>query len=149
MRAIYRINRQEGSTPDLPADILERLKKLLPAETAALYTAGVQLMVTGQSGSVAQHPNWFWGWASFCAVFIIISRFFGTRDVAKGEKTDYIHIAISVIAFGLYVFVYPTRPHLGLGLPSFATPLVALGFTALAALYPGPPTAPKVLKPAD
>jgi hypothetical protein len=147
MRPIYRITRQEAGSPsDLPSDILERLKRLLPAETAALYTAGVQLMVAGQSGNVAQHPNWFWGWALFCAAFIVVSRFYGTRDVALGEKADYIHIAISVVAFGLYVFIYPTRPHLGLGLPSFAAPLVALGFTALAALYPGPPAPPPTPK---
>ena len=147
MKAPLRIQRPVDPKADPTGDLLARLVKLIPGDAAALYMGGLAIMAAGAPATIPPGANaWLYGWVAFCLGYVIATRYLGTRDVATGMQPDVIHVIISSVAFVLYVLIYPV--YLGdtqtliwdiLRLPTFALPLMALGFTAVAALYPGPP----------
>ena len=111
---------------------MERLLKLIPGETVAMYLFLQGVIQSGLSGDDSQLKIWLWAIIGFLAVGNILY-------LRKQQKvTDAIQIAILTIAFFIWIlsiggpFVYFSwyQPFMGsviLGLFTFFVPLVYTG----------------------
>ena len=132
---IYRTWKRDGTpaTDDL-GSYLRRMLLMIPAEVVSLYVVGSGLIPSGSS------PWWVTGWAVFCLAGVVLIRTLGTRDTAAGTPVDWLHVAISVVAFVIWVFT------LGgpfdawkIQAPSFLGSLLILAWTfAVPLFYKGP-----------
>ena len=111
---------------------LDALLKMIPAEAVSLYLAGVGIIPRDQDGALM-------GWSAFCLLVVIIVRVIGTSDRRAGIKPDWIHVAISVIAFLVWLYSLG-GPFVSLGIHvPYIGSLLVLAWTFLApVLYPGP-----------
>lgn len=76
---------------------LSRLLKMIPAEVISLYLVGSGLIPEGQLIALTV-------WAVICLIGVVIVRIYGTADPAQGKSPDWIHIAISVAAFIIWIY---------------------------------------------
>jgi hypothetical protein len=76
---------------------LDRLLKMIPAEVVSLYLVGSGFIPTEQSIVLTV-------WAVVCLVGLVLVRAYGTADTAKNEPTDWVHVAISSVAFVIWVY---------------------------------------------
>lgn len=78
------------------AGYLDRLMKMIPAEAIGLYIVGKGI-VNDQAGILV-------GWAVFCLLFVILLRVKYTADPARKLPPDWLHIAISSVAFLIWIY---------------------------------------------
>lgn len=104
MRSVLRIRRARhglidvsGST-ELEGDPYQaRLLKLIPAEAVGLYLSGRGMLPIGQI------VPWVL-WVLVCMFFVVSYRAMATRDRALALPPDWSHVAISTVAFLIWVF---------------------------------------------
>ncbi|NLE43340.1 MAG: hypothetical protein GX620_01360 [Chloroflexi bacterium] len=107
MSAPYRIQRLEsvyrgqqatsfGTTEGFNS-YLDRLLKMVPAEVISLYLVGSGLIPDDQPAALAF-------WTLVCLVGVVLLRVYGTADPAEDKPTDWLHVAISSVAFLLMVY---------------------------------------------
>jgi hypothetical protein len=78
----------------------DRLKNLIPAETAALYISGVAIIPTGQKVGLIV-------WASFCLILTVIYMAWQSKkveDQLNSHGIDWVHVTIASISFVLWVY---------------------------------------------
>ena len=76
---------------------LDRLLKMIPAEVVSLYLVGSGLIPQAQAVGLT-------AWAVVCLVGVVIVRAYGTADRAQNKPTDWVHVAISCVAFVIWVY---------------------------------------------
>lgn len=91
-----------AAAPPLAGDslgsYLDRLMKMLPAETLSLYLVGAGIIpADAPRGALL-------GWSILCLAGVIALRIWGTADPQRDQPTDWAHVAISAIAFVLWVY---------------------------------------------
>ncbi len=109
MPASYRIKRRSvgvmaeaaGAPPREPgADFqgyLDRLMKMIPGEVIGLYLVG--------SGFIpANQPLVLTIWSIVCLGGVIAVKAYGTADRANQKPPDWVHVAISSVAFVIWVY---------------------------------------------
>ena len=104
MAAPYRIRRpQVGLTKAAAVDhegfklYLDRLMKLIPAEVVGLYLIGAGFIPEGQSVALVV-------WACVGLAGVVVVRAYGTADAASALPTDWVHVAISCVAYAIWVY---------------------------------------------
>ena len=76
---------------------LDRLAKMIPSPVIALYLVGTSQIPAGQSIGLLV-------WAVICLIGVIVLMAYGTADLKKNKKPDWIHISISSVAFIIWVY---------------------------------------------
>ena len=76
---------------------LDRLMKMIPAEVISLYLIGTGFIPAGKSGVLAV-------WAIVCLGGVLALRAYGTADSEAGQKPDWVHVVISMVAFAIWVY---------------------------------------------
>ena len=76
---------------------LDRLLKMIPAEVISLYLVGSGLISERQAGGVDV-------WAAICLVGLLIIRAYGTADSLRHLPPDWVHVAISGVAFMIWIY---------------------------------------------
>lgn len=115
MSAPYRITRPGVGAQAVAAEpnqdfkfYLDRLLKMIPAEVISLYLVG--------SGFIpADQPAVLLIWSIMCLVGVVVIRAYGTTDPTKNLPPDWAHVAISSVAFVIWVY-------------SLGGPFVAMGW---------------------
>ena len=107
MTAPFRITRpetfralDEGAPPAGEVEIrsyLDRLLKMIPAEVVGLYLIGKGIIPGGQLIALTV-------WTVVCLIGVVAVRAYGTGDRAARLKPDWVHVAISAVAFVLWVY---------------------------------------------
>jgi len=110
MSAPFRIRRRDtraeaAATARLAAPVamdgfssyLDRLLKMIPAEVISLYLVGSGLIPGDQSTVLVI-------WGLICLAGVVVIRAYGTADVQNALPTDWVHVAISSIAFVIWVY---------------------------------------------
>ena len=127
MPAPYRIVNPDVGVREVAAEqtdfgsYLDRLMKMVPTEVIGLYLVGSGLIPSGDSLVVTL-------WALICLIGVVVMRVWGTTDTASSQPTDWMHVAISVVAFiiwlltlgggpfatgGVFAAVHEQTPYLG------------------------------------
>jgi hypothetical protein len=76
---------------------LERLMKMIPTEVVGLYIVG--------SGVIPENrPVVLVIWTILCLIGVFVMRMRLTEDREKKKPTDWIHVAISSVAFVIWVY---------------------------------------------
>ena len=70
---------------------------MIPAEVVSLYWVGSGFIPADQSIVLTV-------WAVVCLVGLVLVRAYGTADTAENKPTDWVHVAISCIAFVIWVY---------------------------------------------
>ncbi len=113
---------------------LKRLLLMIPAEVISLYLVGTGLIPADASA-------WYQtGWAVLCLGAVVLIRTLGTRDTAAHKPVDWMHVAISVVAFAIWVFTLG-GPFAAwkIQTPSFLGSLLVLAWTfVVPVIYKGP-----------
>jgi hypothetical protein len=142
MSAPYRIERLGSRSKDAtaaslpPSDTfdsyLDRLLKMIPAEVISLYLVGGGLIPEDQGLALAI-------WAGVCLIGVVLLRAYGTADPAQNKSTDWIHVAISSVAFVILVYSLggPFQEY-GLHVPYVGSLLVLAWTFFLPIFYRGP-----------
>ncbi len=110
MAAPYRITRPDvgiktaaaEAQPDL-GSYLDRLMKMVPAEVIGLYLVGSGVIPRDQ-------PRVLTVWALVCLVGVAVIRAYGTADPAQNKPTDWVQVAISAVAFVIWVYTMGGGP---------------------------------------
>src|SRR5206468_580417 len=76
---------------------LDRLLKMIPAEVVSLYLVGTGFIPEA-------HRYMLIAWAVVCLVGVLVIRAYGTADPIRDKKVDWIHVAISSVAFVVWVY---------------------------------------------
>lgn len=107
MAAVYRLKPAQAGDAEtaiarigMPADIqsyLDRLLKMIPAEVIGLYLVGSGIIPTGQKIALVI-------WAVVCLIAVVVVRTYGTYDPTKKNPIDWVHVAISSVAFLIWVY---------------------------------------------
>ena len=142
MRAPYRIKRleatrldaRESSVPvsDTYDAYLGRLLKMIPGEVISLYVVGSGFIPEDQAGALI-------AWTLVCILAVVLLRVYGTADRVLDKPPDWVHVAISSVAFVVLVYSMggPFKA-LGLYIP-FLGPMLVLAWTFfLPFVYKGP-----------
>lgn len=109
MPAPYRIVNPAIRIKDAPAaqpdysSYLDRLMKMVPTEVIGLYLVGSGIIPHDQ-------PLVLTLWALVCLAGVVAIRVWGTTDVAAGQPTDWMHVAISGVAFVIWVYTMGGGP---------------------------------------
>ena len=116
---------------------LDRLLKMIPAEVVSLYLVGVGLVpedLFAQDRGIALGV-----WALVCLTGVVILRGYGTADPSSKLPPDWVHVAISSVAFVIWVYsMGGPFEAFGLHVP-FIGSLVVLAWTFFAPVfYKGP-----------
>lgn len=105
MSAPFRIRKpvQKSALPAATASTegfnayLERLLKMIPAEVISLYLVGSGLVS-------AEPPVALTIWAALCLAGLVVIRAYGTADSLRHLPPDWVHVAISAMAFVIWVY---------------------------------------------
>jgi hypothetical protein len=81
-------------------DYLARLMKMIPAEVIGLYLVGDGIIVS--SAPNQEIPLIIW--AVICIIAVIAVRIYGTTDPDAVHTVDWIHVAISAVAFVIWIY---------------------------------------------
>ena len=82
---------------------LDRLMKMVPTEVIGLYLVGSGVIPHDQPLVVTL-------WALICLVGVVIMRVWGTTDAATNQPTDWVHVAISAVAFIIWLLTLGGGP---------------------------------------
>jgi hypothetical protein len=118
--------------PDSKA-YLDRLLKLIPAETVSLYLAGLNSIPS-------RHTRVLVGWLIVCLFGVIAVRAYGTGDKVAGLKAQWPAVIVSSIAFLIWSYSlggafaalswyadYRYTSALAISLYTFVVPLIYTG----------------------
>lgn len=136
MTAPFRIERPERgvrTTPDESLrEYLERLLKMIPGEVVGLYMIGSGFIPEGQDVGIAV-------WAAICLVAVVVVRIYGTRDPANDKPSQPVPVAISCVAFVIWVY-WLGGPFEGLGVhvPWIGSLAVLVWSFIIPIIYRGP-----------
>jgi len=108
-----------ASPSEAAKNYIEKLLKIVPAEAQSLFALGNNIIPSSKHGVLL-------AWAGFCLLVVIVVRVFGTSDAAAGQRPDWVHVAISSVAFLLWIYT------LGVIFPAFSkeNPYLSILFTA-------------------
>jgi hypothetical protein len=76
---------------------LDRLFKMIPAEVVSLYLVGSGFIPEAQAVALLI-------WAVVCLIGVVAVRAYGTTDPAENKPPDWVHVAISSVAFVIWVY---------------------------------------------
>lgn len=76
---------------------LDRLLKMIPAEVISLYVVGSGFIPADQTIGLTV-------WTILCLVGVVVIRTYGTQDPELNKPPDWTHVAISSIAFIIWVY---------------------------------------------
>jgi len=76
---------------------LDRLMKMIPAEVVSLYLVGNGFIPREQ-------PVVLVVWAVVCLAGVFVVRAYGTSDPQSNLSPDWVHVAISAVAFVIWVY---------------------------------------------
>lgn len=76
---------------------LDRLLKMIPAEVVGLYLVGSGFIPQGEGIVLAI-------WAIVCLAGVVAVRAYGTADPENKKPPDWVHVAISMVAFVIWVY---------------------------------------------
>jgi hypothetical protein len=76
---------------------LDRLMKMIPGEVVGLYLVGSGVIPQGQIVPLAI-------WTGVCFVAVILVTSYGTSDPKQHVPPDWTHVAISAIAFLIWIY---------------------------------------------
>jgi len=82
---------------------LDRLMKMVPTEVIGLYLVGSGL-IPGSDTFVLTL------WSLICLIGVIAMRVWGTTDTATNQPTDWTHVAISAVAFIIWLLTLGGGP---------------------------------------
>ncbi len=105
MTAPYRISRSQRqgavaapvSGQEQLRDYLDRLMRMIPGEVVGLYLVGNGIIPPAEGGVQAV-------WAVVCLIGVIFTRLFGTADPANNRPAQVPVVAISSVAFAIWVY---------------------------------------------
>jgi hypothetical protein len=104
MAAPFRIRRRDegvralASTPTEEFKFyLDRLMKMIPGDAVGLYMIGSGFIPAGQAIGLVI-------WTVICLVYVVLIKAYGTADPDRDESPDWVHVAISAIAFVIWVY---------------------------------------------
>lgn len=95
MAAPFRIPKPSGT--DAFKEYLERLLKLIPGEVVGLYMVGSGFIPEAQSIGLLI-------WSILCLVGVFFVRRYGTADPQAGQGPQNVPVAISCIAFAVWIY---------------------------------------------
>ena len=108
MAAVYRISRpavagkegipvpRQGMLADFQS-YLDRLIKMIPAEVIGLYLVGKGIIPADQTIPLLI-------WILICLIAVVAVRIYGTNDPNAVHHIDWPHVAISAVAFLIWVY---------------------------------------------
>ncbi len=136
MSAPFRIERRaqlRGGTSTTFKDYLERLLKMIPGEIVGLFLIG--------SGFIpAENRYVSAGWAAACLVLLVIVRVYGTAGDSKDEPWQPFPVAVSAVAFVIWVYsLGGLFAKFGLYFPYAGSLAVLLWSFLIPIIYKGPP----------
>ncbi len=76
---------------------LDRLLKMIPAEVVSLYVVGIGFIPV-------EKPVVLVIWALLSLVGVVLIRAYGTKDPEAAKVIDWTHVAISSVAFVIWVY---------------------------------------------
>ena len=76
---------------------LDRLLKMIPGEGVGAYLVGSGFVPTDQ-------PIVLVAWTMICLIGVILMKAFGTADARSNLPPDWIHVAVSGVAFLIWVY---------------------------------------------
>jgi hypothetical protein len=76
---------------------LDRLVKMVPGEAVGLYLVGSGIIPGDQAIALLT-------WSIFCFLAVIVIKTYGTADSAHNLPPDWVHVAISSVAFVIWVY---------------------------------------------
>ncbi len=146
MSAPYRITRPSvrvgaaaaGAPPSEPGaqsfqGYLDRLMKMIPGEAIGLYLVGSGFIPQNQAPVLA-------AWTIVCLIGVIALKAYGTADTANHLPPDWIHVAISAIAFIIWVYsIGGPFAAFGLAVPYIGSLLVLAWTFFIPIFYKGSP----------
>lgn len=104
MSAPYRIRRPPAAAPAAAGQpeesfkfYLDRLMRMIPGEVVGLYLVGSGLIPSGDVIVLAI-------WSVVCLVGVVAIKAYGTADPQNHKPPDWMHVAISSVAFLLWVY---------------------------------------------
>jgi hypothetical protein len=104
MAAPFRIKRPDTGVKAVAVErvenlnfYLDRLLKMIPAEVVSLYLVGSGLIPEGQTIVLTI-------WAVVCLIGVVALRAYGTTDPTENKPPDWTHVAISCVAFVIWVY---------------------------------------------
>ena len=109
MPAPYRIVNPDVGVKEIAAEqtdfgsYLDRLMKMVPTEVIGLYLVGSGLIPSGDSLVLTI-------WSLICLIGVIAMRVWGTTDAATNKPTDWTHVAISAVAFIIWLLTLGGGP---------------------------------------
>jgi hypothetical protein len=111
---------------------LDRLLKMIPAEVVSLYLVGSGFIPEGQTIVLTI-------WAVVCLVGVVAVRAYGTTDPVENKPPDWVHVAISSVAFVIWVYSLggPFEAQ-GLAVPYIGSLLVLAWTFFVPIFYKGP-----------
>jgi hypothetical protein len=111
---------------------LERLLKMIPGEVISLYMVGSGLIPTEQPVVLAS-------WAAVCLAGVVFIRIYGTADAQANKPTDWVHVAISSVAFAIWAYsMGGPFEAFGLHIPYIGSLLVLAWTFFVPVFYKGP-----------
>ncbi len=151
MSAPYRITRPSKRIGPRAADAqsaasgeefkgyLDRLMKMIPAEVVGLYLVGNGFVPTAD-------PNYglvLSVWTLICLIGVIVVKAYGTADVPNHTPPDWVHVAISSVAFFIWVYsIGGPFTAFGLSVPYIGSLLVLAWTFFIPIVYRGPTDVP-------
>lgn len=105
MSAPFRIQRPDtvvraaaaGGAQDDFKFYLDRLMKMIPAEVISLY-------LIGRGFIPLEQPVVLVVWAVVCLAGVLLVRAYGTADPEANKSPDWVHVAISAVAFVIWIY---------------------------------------------
>ena len=104
MAAPFRIRRPDTGVKAVAVEraesfnfYLDRLLKMIPAEVVSLYLVGSGFIPDGQTIVLT-------AWAVVCLIGVVAVRAYGTMDAVERKPPDWMHVAISSVAFVIWVY---------------------------------------------
>lgn len=112
---------------------LEKLIKMIPAEVVGLYLVGSGVIPAGQGAYLL-------GWTLFCLIAVVAVRALGTRDVDAKKSPQWAAVAISTVAFLIWIYSIggAFQIYLGKGYQPFLGSLLVLAWTFVVPLFYNP-----------
>jgi hypothetical protein len=139
MAAPFRIRRPDTGVKAVAVErvesfnfYLDRLLKMIPAEVVSFYLVGSGLIPEDQTLVLTI-------WAVVCLIGVVAVRAYGTTDRAENKPPDWTHVAISCVAFVIWVYSLggPFEAQ-GLAVPYIGSLLVLAWTFFVPILYKGP-----------
>lgn len=97
---------------------------MIPGEVLGLYLVGSGVIPNG-------NRDYLLAWTIVCALAVVVSRAFGTRDAARNRPVQWGHVTVSTLSFVIWVYSMggPFIAYLGDAYKPFVGSLLVLGWT--------------------